>query len=155
MRSLDQAARELKKFSRDLDRNILRAEYKTAQVGQKQAVKQSSGRIKSDQLRKEGHPYAVKWTVRGKWFYQGVTAPYRDPSIINDQSGDFRKDWKIVTVNLTKSGGWMIVNYSPIAEYLADGTRYMVKRPLEDKVIDAMKKVRISNLDKAVSSAMK
>lgn len=143
MRSLDKAARELKKFSRDLDRNIGKAEAKTAKVGLRQAIKQSSGRITTAQLRKEDHPYATRHG-----------APRRDPSTINEQKGDFKRDWMIQGGGNIRNGV-AIVNYNPIAQYLAEGTPRMFKRSLEAKVIDAMVKVREKNLDTAVKSAMK
>jgi hypothetical protein len=143
MASLSRAASDLKKFARDLDRNIGKAEARTARAGLKEAKKQSSGRKTAAQMRKADHPYATRHG-QPKW----------DASTINVGKGEFRRDWHIQGGGNTRNGV-TIVNYNSVAKYLADGTRTMFQRPLEAKVILAMSKVREKNLDQAVNSAMK
>ena len=143
MRSLDQAARELKKFSQRVEKGIIKANGQTAKVGLKEAIKQSSGRKTAAQMRKADHPYAKR---HGQ--------PLWDPSTINVGKGSFKRDWHVQDGGNLRNG-IAIVNYNPVAKFLADGTKKMFARPLEAKVILAMSKVSQSNLDKAVNSAMK
>ena len=133
----------MRKFAKDLDRNIGKAEARTAKVGLREAKKQSSGRKTAAQMRKADHPYATRHG-----------APLWDPSTINVGKGNFKRDWQIQGGGNTRNGV-AIVNYNPVAKYLADGTRTMFQRPLEAKVILAMSKVRETYLDQAVNTAIK
>jgi hypothetical protein len=142
-RDLNSASTELKRFSQRLEKNIAKANLQTAKVGLRQAIKQSSGHVSAKQLAKEDHPYATR---HGE--------PQRDAGTINIQSGAFLRDWHIQDGGNARNGV-AIVNYNPIAKYLAEGTRKMFARPLEQVVVSAMAKVYESNLDDAVRSAMK
>lgn len=143
MASLSQASSALKKFARDLDRQLGKAMARTAKVGLKEAKKLSSGRKTAAQMRKADHPYATRHG-----------APKWDPSTINVGKGNFKRDWHIQGGGNTRNGA-AVVNYNPVAEYLAEGTPKMFRRPLEAKVIIAMSKVGKENLDQAVNSALK
>lgn len=144
-RELIAASNELKRFKRQLDTAINRGLDKTARVGLAEAKKRSRGRTSLAQLRREGHPYATRQHAAMKT----KNRKYRDPSIINKQKGDFEQEWHI-----SKGRGLIdalaIVNFAPEAEYLAEGTHTMMRRNVDDKVIEIMAKVGITNLDSEV-----
>lgn len=139
------AARDLRKYAKDVQKAIEKANQRTAKAGLKEAVKSSSGTTTLAQLRKEGHPYAVRWSTM---YHAPGTRVYRNPAIINSQSGDFVRDWKIVYNVKTREP--IIINFSEVAGFLEGGTKKMFARPIEDRIIAAMSKVGIDNLDREV-----
>lgn len=141
LNELRKAAYELEKYGKRLVREIGKAEVDTAKVGLRVAVKQSSGKVSSLQLRREGHPYARR---HGK--------PKRDPQIINSQSGEFRREWHIA-LGKNLDEGPAIVNFSSIAGFLQEGTPKMFARPVENVVIAELRKIRPANLAKAIERA--
>lgn len=141
-RELQRAAREIAKYKEKLGKEIQKAEVKTAKVGLRAAIQQSSGNTSLAQLRKEDHPFAKR---HGE--------PKRDVTIINSHSRNgFKSEWHIDTSRSLEDGP-AVVNYSKVAGFLQEGTRKMFARPIEGKVIAAMSKVRVQNLDQAVSKA--
>lgn len=140
------AAKDLRKYGRDVERAATKASLKTAQEGLKAAVKSSSGAATQKQLAKEGHPYAVSHLTTGANVGFGLST--RNPSIINAITGKFRDDWHLASRLSDRSV--TIVNFSKVAGYLEEGTKYMIARPIETRIIAAMSKVGINNLDREV-----
>lgn len=95
----------------------------------------SSGMATSKQLAREDHPYAKR---HGD--------PRRDPGIINDQGGMFKKSWKIKKGTGFWRGVPVIVNESKVAKYLQPGTKHMFARPLEAKVIQFVRTLTPSRM---------
>ena len=132
-----QAAKELDRYSKKVEKAVKKAQMETAKAGLKAAIKASSGRTSLSQLRKEDHPYATRHKVAK-----------RDASIINDQGGSFKREWKIGN----STNGPAIVNFSKVAGFLQAGTKKMVARPVEARIIDAMSQVGVANLGKSINS---
>jgi hypothetical protein len=145
MREFDQAIRRLKRFRSDLKTIVQWSEEKTAKEGVAYAKRRSSGKRSLNELarKKLDHPYAKR---HGK--------PRLDPSIINSQSGEFRSSWEIQEGN-TLEAGIAIVNFSPSAGYLEEGTKYMFARPIDEKILEHLRKVRPINLSNAIERATK
>ena len=98
----------------------------TAPKGVEIAKALSSGDTSLAQLATEDHPYAKRHAE-----------PTRPPWLINDQGGPFKQDWQFragTQPTDAQMGEVVIENTDPIAIFLEDGTRTMVKRPIKDVI---------------------
>ena len=100
--------------------------------GLKSAKRRSSGGLTYKQMRQEDHPYAVR---------HGVAR--RDPSVINSHRGVFKRGWFTQKVFTVTDWGGAIINDSENAGFLKDGTRFMVRRPIDDAVGEELRTVII------------
>lgn len=96
-----------------------------------QAERQSQGPLSLRQLAKMGHPYGRGSTgrMRGKLGrigrVKGARGSVGNLAVINKQSGELARSWK-GSVELDAGGVTLsLVNESPVASYLAFGTRRM------------------------------
>jgi biotin carboxylase len=106
--------------------------------------KQSSGTLSTETLRMMGHPYAVR-------------APQDPPdhSIINDQTGKFRRSWRKSGPRMR--GGMLrstVVNVDPVAKYMF-GTTKMVARPIDQTVAAMMQQRRVELHRLAIQRALR
>lgn len=88
--------------------------------GQIRAVNQSQGTKSYQDLADEDHPYATRHG-----------SPQSDPGIINKHSGEFADAWQppdVMVLGDTLHG--RIINDSPVADFLNDGTTHMFARPI-------------------------
>ena len=139
---LADAAAHFTRASAALRSRLLDSEAETLRQAKTQAVVFSSGTLTTAAMRKAGHPYAVR----------NPTAP--DPGTINAQTGVFRAAFTssppVATGGVITSS---VVNNSQVAGYLANGTRFMIARPLAVKVQDAVRASRIARTRRAVALA--
>ena len=139
---LADAAAHFKRSAAALRPNLLSSEAATLKEAKAQAVLFSSGTLTTATLRRMGHPYAVR----------NPTAP--DPDKINVQTGVFRAAFN--TQGPTISVGAItssVSNGSLVAGYLANGTRFMIARPLAVKVQIAVQPARLTRTRRAVARA--
>jgi hypothetical protein len=111
-----------------LSKELLGAVEKTAAQGLIEAQLLSQGPLSQPTLDKEDNPYAKRHGT-----------PQRDPSIINEQTGDFLRSWDTVFADIYgDSIESAIVNDSPEADYLnqtwGGSKSTMFRRPVKDKV---------------------
>ena len=135
----------IRQFERKLGTEIRREQVRAANAsigyGLAEATRRSSGGISTRQQAKEDHPYAVRHG-----------APLRDPSIINEQTGVFKRGWEDDLATLSDTGSVArarLSNQTEVADYLNEGTRTMFRRPIADKLEEsinerAMQEVKIS-----------
>ena len=145
--TLKQGISKMKRQSIKLQREAVQAVAKTVDQGVTFAKKKSSGTKSLAQLRREGHPYSVRFAARS------------DDAIINAQTNHFKDRW-----NGKKPGGGpgtakgAIVNDDPVARFLVGEPRpksRMRVRPI-DKVVEAKSEVLLrKNLDTAFRRATK
>ena len=139
---LADAAGHFKRSAAALRANLLSSEAATLKEATAQAVTFSSGTLTTAAMRKAGHPYAVR----------NPTAP--DPGIVNSQTGVFRSAF--TSSPPAVSGGGItssVINASKVAGYLANGTRFMIARPLAVKVQVAVQPARLTRTRRAVDNA--
>ena len=139
---LADAAAHFKRSAAALRANLLSSEAATLKEAKAQAVLFSSGTLTTATLRRMGHPYAVR----------NPTAP--DPGKINVQTGVFRAAFN--TQGPTISVGAItssVSNGSLVAGYLANGTRFMIARPLAVMVQIAVQPARLTRTRRAVARA--
>ena len=139
---LADAAGHFKRSAAALRPNLLSSEAATLKEAKAQAVLFSSGTLTTAAMRKAGHPYAVR----------NPTAP--DPGIVNSQTGVFRSAF--TSSPPAVSGGGItssVINASKVAGYLANGTRFMIARPLAVKVQVAVQPARLTRTRRAVAQA--
>lgn len=138
-----QAASEIEKFSRRLDRELQKAEQDSLTEAAQIAADLSSGPFKQFQLTAMGHPYAVS-----------NPNPPQDAAIINTQTGTFKKAWQ------TQAGEWdgdslsnKLVNADRVADWLDQGTKKMIARPIQARICERLEPVRLRNLEEAIRKA--
>ena len=123
---------------------IIAAEALTLEQARDALIKRSSGTITTKALRTMGHPYAVR----------DPQTPL-DPSLINAQSGDFKRSWKKTGPKSTIAGVVSsVVNTDPKAKYMF-GTRKMVARRVDIYVAAQMAPRRRFHLDRGVRRALR
>lgn len=133
----------LKRVTNQLKIKLARALAQTLREGREFAVQMSSGDVSEAELRRMGHPYAKRHYRNGKWGARRTNAPavpFGDPAVINAQTADegFREHWKTEGPNYAPGGGGglmgRIYNDSDHAGFLESGTRFMIRRPIEEAV---------------------
>jgi len=127
-------------------KEIQDAEDATTRYATLSFVKRSLGRYSSAQLAKKGHPYSVQHP------FPIDKIPYRDPGMINKQSGLFALSWQHSYPTLVGdsliSKSW---NSAPYADDLFNGIPGLtIPRHLMDKSIPNVKYFREINLTKGI-----
>jgi hypothetical protein len=117
-----------------LDKVLIAAVDETTKKGLVEAQVMSQGTASLGQLASEDHPYAKRHGF-----------PLRNPAIINEQSGDFLRDWeRSPAVRIGDNIESEVGNFNPIADYLTqpDGSpkSKMFQRPI-DQVVEAKMEV--------------
>ena len=136
-----QFSRHMAKAAAALPRTLAAAEGASLKQAKALAVTLSSGTLTRAELRRRGHPYAVR----------NPTSP--NPQVINAQSGAFRAAW-VVRAPVVTGGGVVssVANISAPARYMG-GTRFMVARPLPEAVQAAVRAARLVRTRRAVERA--
>lgn len=136
----------MKAFPKRLEKELKAAEIDTISRAWKIAYQQSSGPFSQAMLNRLGHPYSKR--KPNSTF---------DPGLINVQTGQFRAAWT------TTYFGWSINSANVTTGELANssahallllGTPYMIVRPIEKRIIKAIKPIRWKNLNRAVTVAL-
>lgn len=102
------------------------------------AVFMSSGTVSQRQLSTPvnkggfGAPYGYGSVG---WLGPRGPIPYGDPARINAQTGDFLASWKI----LTRPREVLVINDSPVASYLVNGTDKMRPRTIDKRVMEQVR----------------
>jgi len=112
-------AETLSKKAVELDRAMRLVERESAGEALKIARELSSGRFSAAQLALLSHPYRIGGH------------PPQDPAIINWQTGEFYRGWRVIGPRA--AGGTLttkLVNESPQARALERGTSRMIARPI-------------------------
>jgi hypothetical protein len=130
----------------DLPREVEGAMQDCADMVLRKAQEYSSNRYFSlRELRKMGHPYAVR--------YGPASAGIPD-FLVNYQSGRFWGSWQAAI--LRRSGTdyeISVTNTAPWATYLITGTKKMRQRPIIEAAFEATKEERDARLAQAVRKA--
>lgn len=103
----------------------------------------SRGRYSTEQLRKMGHPYAVR-----------RPAPPANPAIINLQTGELLQEWLTISPRIV-SGEIVttLKNNAPYAKYMW-GTKRMISRPIIDTISAKLAPIRLKRLQRALDKAL-
>ena len=105
--------------ARQLDQGMRDAEQQSARTALEVAHELSSGRFSAAQLARMGHPYRIGGT------------PPQDAAIINRQSGEFYRGWRVIGPRRAGSSlTTKLINESPNAQRLQRGTSRMIARPI-------------------------
>lgn len=108
----------------------------------KGAIKLSSGNVSAyHQKYIYDHPYARR---------HGIAR--MDPTIINVRTGEFRDSWRHLGV--VQDGNVFrvaLVNDSEAAKYLDEGTRFMLERPIVERLETFLGKKLLEEVDRAKS----
>ncbi|SRR6266511_3332041 len=106
-----------------LGQQVGRLEAEAERLVKARLVKLSGGPYSAAALRAMGHPYSRR-----------RPHPPAAPYIVNVQSGQFRRSWR---VKARMQGGDLEIivdNTAPYARYLFDGTSRMIARPIRERV---------------------
>jgi hypothetical protein len=80
----------------------------------------------------------------------------RFPAVINVQTGDFRASWFTSEYNGDGSRGRFtnsLINNSSVADFMK-GTRFMIERPIIDRVGDLIEPMRVKRLQAVLDKVM-
>lgn len=121
---------EVERVIRAMKNNVRRAASWAEEMAAKDALaiaqELSSGTKTLSDRRKADYPFAKRHGAP-KWV----------PWMINRGTGEFYADWHIQKGQVS-GDGTLVVNYSEVASYLKDGTKYAFSRPLDEKVLERM-----------------
>jgi hypothetical protein len=158
MPKISQLSRDLREFKRDLDKAIRTTNRQVGRGALALAHVYSRGTVKSAILQAPlgvshffdpdtGKYRRFSQRVHGSrtglgapyghthigWLGPRGPIPYGDPAWINKQSGEFDRSWKLVDwAAFAGSPTLYLINVSPHAKFLAEGTSLMIRRPLDD-----------------------
>jgi len=144
----DQYCAKILQIAKALETEVRRAEEATAKECVQMYVQASGGPYSLRQLARMGHPY-------GKGLDRKVfrLVSRLDPTIINDQTGNFRRAWfmqryysrnsKIQVINNTKEARFML------------GTKRMIARRIDQRVTDLIEPIRNRRLLAALQKALR
>lgn len=133
---------------------MLKAESKTLQAAEDKAHKLSSGTVTSEELSR-----SVKSGGRGAPYGHGARGhagprgpvPYGDPAMINKQSGSFYAAWRKMAATWSANViAASLVNFDYAANFLSKRTSLAIRRPIDDRIVEQTKRIRLRNLDTAV-----
>jgi hypothetical protein len=143
--SPQQIALLLRRQALQFEQAVRQAERESAAEALAHARKLSSGPYKTAQLRALGHPYAVR-----------NPRPPADAAQINVQTGRFLASWRVVGPRKTASGlATRLINDSPHARRLLQGTRHTIPRPILARVAQRIAASRRRRHAQAVRRALK
>lgn len=137
MRSFRVATTQVRHLRRDMLNARKWALEQTARDGLRFAILRSSGPLTLKQRVAMDYPFAKRHP-----------APLVDPSIINQGTGAFRRDWRNT---FDPFGGASIINENPVADFLKFGTRAMHDRPAEDVILKFCEEQAIKNLARQIA----
>jgi hypothetical protein len=137
-----QIALALRRRAIGLEAAVREAEKQSAEEALKIARFYSTGLFSLGRLRELKHPYR-----------KGASPP-ADPAMINYHAGRFYRGWKVRPPR--KSGGGLVtklVNDSPMARFLLEGTRFMIARPILARIRERLKGKRQKFLTAALKKS--
>lgn len=151
--SPEDAARELQRMQRELEKNARDAVEQAADWALFTAHKLSSGTLTPGDLRRLGDPFALS--------HQG--APELDPAVINQRTGAFDRAWRVIQPEASEGGEITasVLNDSPEAAFLDQeaspptNQRRMMRRPIKDQVAAVTEPVFQHRAASAVERALK
>jgi len=143
--NLNEFSKTVGSIERALRQNIRAAEERSVREAHRAFVRRSSGTLSTKRLRQMGHPYAARAPQPG-------TA---DPTIINEQTGVFKRDWTAFppTVNGAGTMQSSVINLDPKSAYMF-GTTRMIKRGIDDAVADEIEPKREQYHSQAIDDAL-
>lgn len=149
-RSSARAAQAYRRLAETYRQQILQAEARTAAELLAAAIEQTSGTISTRQLRRMGHPYALR-------------APQTpvDPGKSNDQGGGLAQSWQLEPPRIQGERVLTrVVNRHPDARWLKRSTLPgwrgpMVPRPIAAAVLEKIQPQRQQRLRAAAKAALR
>lgn len=126
-----QAVRRVRALEREIHRDLQGAVRRTLSAAKQEAKRLSSGPLSFADLARLDHPYARRHGSRGNT----AVMPGKDPSVINVQTGAFKEAWQVDNPqggDTTVSG--RLFNLDEKADFLQYGTRFMVARPIPQRL---------------------
>jgi len=136
----NQAAARLEALGAKLDRLLVDAERESLNDALNIARSLSSGPYSLAELAEMGHPYAVR-----------DPHPPADPAVINEQSGDFKEDWRAIPGDAVQR----LENDNDVADFLKNGTRFMISRPIDERILELLEPFRELRIKAAIREVEK
>lgn len=144
----DQFSAAMKRKAKAIEAEIRSAENRTAEEAKGLLVQYSGGPYSLRELAKMGHPYARRLNGRR-------LTMYLDPTIINQQSGRFRRSWG---KQLCRWNGKQLVvsvtNSSPEAAFML-GTTKMMPRRIDKRVAEELRQRHFNRLRSALRRGLR
>jgi len=141
---LEQAERQMRRVCERIKRGVQRAEDKSAKRGVQIAKYYSSGHLGKAIYKLR--PFARQRGHKLKSFLGAQSPALADVGTINVISGTFRRSWGIKYSNKFGDPIPVIYNRAPYAKFLQTGTKYMLARPVDERIKAALMPIRMINL---------
>ncbi len=142
-----QAAQKLEAMEKSVVENVRDAEMSTIITARAIAWGQTMGPFKTAWLRKH----------RPGLYSRKNPRPPADPGRINSQTGSLAQSWKASQENKSQDLVTALFNESESAKWIAGsgrGRSRMMRRPVEDRIVERLMPIRISNLKEAIRKAL-
>lgn len=136
-----QAAKLLERRFEKLAANIEAAEDESLDDMYDEAIELSSGTLSVKEKRDLDYPYAKR--------HGGARIP-GDPAIINVVDDTFRSRWRKIAKLVTGGMYRALINDDPKAQFLVKGTRAMMDRPIEERIIERTQFDRVRRIYQAI-----
>lgn len=134
-----------------LSNAIIEAETQSALALKTQAIRQSSGGLRTSEQRK----LALQVNA-GKGLYSRASPmPPTNPAIINAQTGFLSRHWQTYLVTRPDGTSITLTNTAPYAAELFAGSFHAIARPILQKVYSIEAPARLDRLNKAKRLALK
>jgi hypothetical protein len=138
-----QAGQEILRLARKLEKGVLKAELESQAELLKEVTDLSSGTEGPEETR-------GRYAIRNN---PGLITSYAQ---INEQTGDFVGRWTAPPTLRTATGiSHLVVNTSPIGQFLVKGTRTMIARPIDQIARDRIANERRERIIAAIREALK
>ena len=139
----EEAAKAIERKAQAIRSELAWAQRKNAFALLQVARQYSEGPYSLAELRRMGHPYATRHPA----------APL-DPAIINRQTGRFAASWRLEEVTAGDGSMLRLTNDAPYAGFLKTGTRFMIARPIEEKIAVETEPLITRNIEIALERAL-
>ena len=150
---MSSASSSLQSLKRDIKVAVVGSVRRSVEKGLTEARRLSSGPLSPADKRRADYPYARRHGPQGKPSAQ----PGGSAAIINVVTGRFKAAWR-TEQGATRAGtmaSGSLVNRDEKTDWLTEGTRYMISRPVDFEAEARLRHIAESEIAAAVSKVVR
>lgn len=130
---------------------VRQAEEESAMALKRQAIRLSSGPLKTDTLNR-----LARQVNSGKGLYSTASpSPPLDPAILNRQTGYLSRHWQTIVTWNGDGTTITLFNNAPYAKFLLYGTKLMIARPILQRAHEIGRAIRMDRLKRVMGVTLK
>jgi len=146
--TIRQARNRIARLKQEIRKDMRSGAQRALNASEREAKRKSSGPLTLATLARLDHPYAKRHGPLGKVSLM----PGKSRSTVNVQTGAFRADWLAGIAGFQGASiHGRLVNYNPVADYLVNGTEFMVRRPIDVYMTDFLHNAALKELQVSAS----